>query len=301
MNLRLEVALNDVTVKSGRAIIEATLAGERDPVVLANLVDYRVKKSKEEIALSLEGTWHEGYLLTLSQHYSECIQNIVHINQCEKAIYKLVCIHMKTSEIDPLSAPIHKKALKKNKHTSCIDLQRHSFQYFGGVDLFAIEGVNQNTALTQMSEVGTDITKFHSASGFANWLHLTPNEKITGGRVISSRTKRGANPLSQALKSAANAIGNLKTQSHLNSFFKRIAYKNGRKEAITATAHKLAVIIYNMLTKYQPYKRYQREFTEEKDRIKRIKDLKRAISKYKIGIQELNFAALKTSTLEAVV
>ena len=300
MNLRLEVALNDVTGKSGRDI-EAILAGERNPVTLANLVDYRVKKSKAEIALSLEGTWHEGYLFTLKQHYGEYVQTLEYINQCEQAIDKLISTHLKDSEIDSTSAPVHKKALKKNKQTPCVDLQKHSFQYFGGVDLFAIEGVNQNTVLTLMAEVGTDITKFHSSAAFANWLHLTPNEKKTGGKVISSRTKRGANLLSQALKSAANAIGNLKTQSHLPTFFKRIAYKNGRKEAITATAHKLAVIIYNMLTKYQPYQPYKREFPEEKDRIKRIKDLERAISKYKIGIEELNFTILKTSNLGAVV
>ncbi len=79
-----------------------------------------------------------------------------------------------------------------------------------------------------MAEVGTDITKLHSSKAFSNWLHLCPNEKITRGKVISNRTKKGANPLSQALKSAANAIGNLKIGSYLTNFFKKIAYKNGR-------------------------------------------------------------------------
>ena len=292
MNLRLEVALNDVTGKSGREIIEAILAGERDPVALANLADYRVKKSKTEIALSLEGNWHEGYLFVLKQHYGEYIQNLKLVNECESAIDELTKSHLSASEIDPESAPIHKKALKKNKQTPCMDMQKHSFQYFEGVDLFAIEGVNQNTVMTLMAEVGTDISKFHSAKAFSNWLHLCPNEKITGGKVISNRTKRGANPLSQALKSAANAIGNLKSVGHLTNFFKRIAYKNGRKEAITATAHKLAVIIYNMLTKRVPYKPFGREFNETIDRIKKLKEIDKFVRKYKIGVEELDFCKL---------
>lgn len=97
MNLRLEVALNDVTGKSGRDIIEAILAGERDPVALANLADYRVKKSKTEIALSLEGNWHEGYLFVLKQHYGEYIQNLKLVNECENAMDELTKSHLSAS------------------------------------------------------------------------------------------------------------------------------------------------------------------------------------------------------------
>lgn len=292
MNIRLEVAINDVTGKSGRDIIEAMLKGERNPVTLAGLANFRVKKSAEEIAHSLEGNWHEGYLFTLKQHYDEYVQNLKRIKECELEIDEVFKQHLKTNEIDPESAPIHKKALKKNKQTPCVDFQKYSFQYFGGVDLFAIEGVNQNTVLSLMAEVGTDITKFHSSKAFSNWLHLCPNEKVTGGKVISNRTKQGSNPLSQALKSAANAIGNLKIPSHLTNFFKRIAYRNGRKEAITATAHKLAVIIYNMLTKYESYKPFQKEQNQEKERSKKLKQIEKFVKKFNIGVEELNFALL---------
>lgn len=288
MNIRLEVALNDITGKSGRAIIEAILAGERNPDSLAQLADYRVKKSKEEIANSLQGNWHSGYLFVLRQHYKEYLQNLEMIRECELGMDELLSDHLSTNEIDASQAPNHPKARKKNKGTPCIDFQKYSFQYFGGVDLFAIEGINQNSVLTLMAEVGTDITKFHSSKAFVNWLHLCPNEKITGGKVISNHTKRGTNPLSQALKSAANVIGNLKT-GHLANFFKRIAYRGGRKEAITATAHKLAVIIYNMLTKFEAYKPYVNERNEEKDRLRKLKDIDRLIKKYKVGVEEVCF------------
>jgi transposase len=291
MNIRLEVALNDITGKSGRDIIEAILAGERNPGTLANLADYRVKKSKEEIASSLEGNWHEGYLFVLKQHYREYLQNLDRINECELAIDELLKVHLSECEIDASQAPNHKKAQKRNKTTPCIDFQKYSFQFFGGVDLFSIEGINQNTVLTIMAEVGTDISKFHSSKGFANWLHLCPNEKVTGGKVVSNHTKRGTNPLSQALKNVANVIGNLKA-GYLAAFFKRIAFRKGRKEAITATAHKLAVIIYNMLTKFEPYSPYLNERNKEKDRIRKLKDIDRLIRKYNIGISEVNFGVL---------
>jgi transposase len=287
MNLRLEVALNDITGKSGRAIIEAILGGERNPAILANLADYRVKKSKQEIALSLEGNWDKAYLFVLKQHYEAYLQSRKFIEECELEIDKLLQEHLATHEIDPSQAPFHKKALKKNKNTPCVDFQKHSFQYFGGVDLFAIEGVNQNTVLTLIAEVGTDMSRFHSAKAFVNWLHLCPNEKITGGKVISNKSKRGSNSLAQALKSAANVIGNLKTNSHLVTFFKRIAYKKGRKEAITATAHKLAVIIYHMITKSQAYQPYQKD--EQIQKIKKIKNINQIVKKYGILPQDLNF------------
>ena len=142
--------------------------------------------------------------------------------------------------------------------------------------------------MTLMAEVGTDISKFHSSKAFSNWLHLCPNEKITGGKVISSRTKRGS-PLSKAQKCAVNAIGNLKTAGHLTNFFKRIAYKNGRKEAITAMAHKLAVIIYKMFTNRVPHKPFVRELNEKNDRIKKLKEIDKFVKKYNIEVEELDF------------
>ena len=141
-----------------------------------------------------------------------------------------------------------------------------------------------------ITEIGTDITKFHSANAFSNWLHLCPNQKVTGGKVISNHTKRGTNPLSQALKSVANVIGNLKTVTHLTRFFKKIAYRKGWKEAITATAHKLAVIIYNMLTKYEPYKPFVREVNEQTERIKKLKEVEKIMKAQNIKIEELNFS-----------
>jgi hypothetical protein len=202
------------------------------------------------------------------------------------AIEQILKERMIDNEIDITEFKGQLKAKKKNKNTPSIDLQQYSYQYFGGVDLFAIEGVNQNTVLTLISEVGSDIDKFPTAKAFASWLHLSPNQKVSGGRVLSNGTKRGANPLSQALKSSANVIGNMKI-GFLNTFFKRISYKNGRKEAIAATARKLAVIIWNMLKYYQPYKPQNTEIVEGKIRMRKIKEIKKLFNKYQIQVNDI--------------
>jgi len=115
--------------------------------------------------------------------------------------------------------------------------------------------------------------------------------------VISNRVKRGCNPHSQALKSAANAMGNLKTNSHLARFFRKIAYKNDRKEAITATAHKLAVIIHQMPIKFQPYQPYSKPQTDQQAREKKLKDINKLIIQFNVGPGEVLFSPLITNPL----
>ncbi len=114
-------------------------------------------------------------------------------------------------------------------------------------DLFAISGISHSTVLCLMTTLGKDIHKFASAKSFASWLRLVPNNKISGGRILSHRTPSGKSYIASALRQAANSIGNQKDHE-LSPFFKRIAYKKGRVAAITATARKLAVIIWHMLT-----------------------------------------------------
>ena len=128
-----------------------------------------------------------------------------------------------------------------------------SYQYFDGVDLLAIPAVSHSTVLTFMSELGPQgIRKFSSAKKFASWLRLAPNNKISGGRTLSNRIPKGSNRLKIALRNAANAVGNLK-DSDLGKFFKKIAFRKGRQAAITATARKIAVILWHMITKKQSY------------------------------------------------
>jgi transposase len=153
-----------------------------------------------------------------------------------------------------------------------------------------IEGLSHATVLTIMSEVGPDgFSKFKSAKQFASWLRLAPNNKISGGKVLSNRIQKGSNRLKIALRNAANSIGNLK-ESHLADFFKRVLYRRGRTAAVSATARKIAVIIWNMIVKrveYNPPIQYL--FLDQKRKMKLVLRIRKSITKFEIKPDELGF------------
>jgi hypothetical protein len=165
-----------------------------------------------------------------------------------------------------------------------------AFQYFGGIDLMAIEGVSHSTILTLISEVGPDgFSKFPTAKHFTSWLRLAPNNKISGGKVLSHRIPKGSNRLKIALRNSANAIGNLK-DTHLSDFFRRVAFRKGRQSAVSATARKLAVIIWNMASKkipYQPEKEYL--FLDQKRQLKMVTRIRKQIAKFDFKPEQLGF------------
>lgn len=174
-----------------------------------------------------------------------------------------------------------------NKNDPKINVEKMAYQLFDGVDLMQIDGISRSVLLTIVSEVGTNINKFPSAAQFASWLGLAPNNKKTGGKVISSHTPKKKMYLANALRQAANVIGNGK--STLSHFFHRICYKKGRMKAITATARKLAIIIWNMLTKKQAYNYISEEKYKQQVRNQQIKRMQRKIAELGITSQELCF------------
>jgi hypothetical protein len=177
------------------------------------------------------------------------------------------------------------KKKKVNKNSPRFDLSTLSYQY-AGVDLFAIDAMSHATVLALIAEVGQDINKFPSAKHFVSWLRLAPNNKISGGKTISSRTPKAKNNLTQALRQAANAIDNLK-QGYLVRFFRRIAYRKGRGAAITATARKMAVIIWNMMTKkitYQPMN--EMDYSEKIKQIE-MRKIKQKINQFGFTLADL--------------
>lgn len=139
-------------------------------------------------------------------------------------------------------------------------------------------GISRDVLLTILSEVGSDFADFESGDHLSSWLRIAPNEKITGGRVLSRSTPKGKNRLAQALKNMAVVIGNSKKDTELTRFFKRIAKKHGKGKAVVATARKVAVIIYNMVTKQEEYDPKRSEGLRTTPTIKTIKKkLKRTI------------------------
>jgi transposase len=286
MNIRLDVAIRDITGKSGLTIIEAILAGNRDPQYLASLVDVRMKKSKEEIAQSLYGSWRQELLFELKvalDFYKLYQQALL---DCDQVIEQAL---LRCAPLDPVSkrADGASKANKKksSKNAPAFNVSNIALQYFQ-TDLFAISGISYSTVLCLLTTMGKDIHKFTSAKSFASWLRLVPNNKISGGRIISHRTPSGKSYLASALRGAANSIGNQKNHE-LSPFFRRIAYKKGRAAAITATARKLAVIIWNMITKAEPYKKVQVQENNQKTRASGLRQVQKRIDALNLSQDEI--------------
>src|SRR6478752_336389 len=204
LNLRLDVVVKDVVGLTGLLIIEAICKGETNAAVLASLRHGNCKKSEEEIAKALQTNGRKDYLFALRHEYNMYRNLQLSIQDCDAEIEKMLTEQI-TGNDDKRQHYIDKKAHKKiNKNSpKNIDINLMSYQYFEGIDLLAIEGVSHSTALTLMSEVGLEgLKKFGSAKQFASWLRLAPNNKISGGRVLSHKVPKGSNRLKIALRNA---------------------------------------------------------------------------------------------------
>lgn len=250
LNFRLDVVVRDVTGLTGIKIISSICNGDLDPESLAKHRHYNCRKSEGEIAKALISNQREDYLFGLKQEYTRYEFYKKLIGECDEQITNFLQAIIDTKEDVVDDLPKKKPYKRQNKNgIKGIDLNIIVYQYFDGVDLLAIPGVSHSTVLTFMSEIGPEgLKKFSSAKKFASWLRLAPNNKISGGRILSNRIPKGSNRLKIALRNAANAVGNLK-DSDLGKFFKKIAFRKGRQAAITATARKLAVILWNRITK----------------------------------------------------
>ncbi len=291
MNMRLDVVVNDIAGLTGTKIIQAFIDGEKSGEELAKYRHYNCKKPETEIAKALQYNGREDYFFALKQEW----ETYLHLQEQKKAVDAQIKKYLEQiidKDDDKKQHIATKKPYKrKNKNTiTGADINQLSYQYFEGVDLMAIEGVNDATVMAFISEIGLDgIKKFESAKQFTSWLRLAPNNKISGGKVLSHHLPKGSNRLKIALRQAANAIGNLK-EGHLSDFFKRLNYKKGRATAVSATARKLAVIIWNMLVKGVPYNPpTEYLFLDQKRKQKMVNRIKRNIAKFEIKPEDVGF------------
>lgn len=214
INIRLDSVLRDVMGRSGKDIIEAILKGERDPKVLASLVQPTVKASKAEIISALTGDWREEYVFELKQCYEIYQHYHKKIDECDETIKKLLTeeIERKQKEENLAKAvgiKIKKKKARKNE--ARINVQQLAVDLTGGVDISSVEGVGLGLVLCIIAETGLDLKSFPTAKHFSSWLGVAPDIKKTGGKVISTRTRKGKGRLAKAFMYSANAIGNMKT------------------------------------------------------------------------------------------
>jgi transposase len=259
MNLQLHNVVSDITGVTGMRIIKAILAGERDPKVLSAMRDPRCKNTEETIARSLQGNYRQEHLFSLRQAVELYEFYQEKISDCDQQIL---------AQLKDFDAPDDHDPDQKPPRTVGEALQRMS-----GVDLATINGIDTNTALKIIAEVGVDMSRWKTAKHFASWLGLCPGAKISGGKVLSSATKPVANKAAAALRMAAFALINSK--SALGAYIRRQRARLGAAKAITATAHKLARLVYSMLKNGTAFVDVGQEYYEERYRTRVVQNLKR--------------------------
>jgi transposase len=242
MNVQLHRVVSDVTGVTGMAIIRAILAGERDPQRLALLKDPRAKRSTEEIAAALVGDYRVEHLFVLQQELNLYDMYQQQVQQCDHQIEQ--CLSEFDSQSDE-QLPPRPKGKKPSRNAPNFDLRSHLYR-ISGVDFTQIDGLEALTVQAIISEVGLDPTRFTTAKHFASWLGICPGSKISGGKILSSKTRKVANRASNAFRLAAQSLAN--SQTALGGFYRRIRTRSGAPKAITATAHKLARIFYHLWT-----------------------------------------------------
>jgi transposase len=292
MNLKLTRVLGDVTGVTGLNVLRAILAGQRDPHELARLRDRRCKHSVAEIATALDGRYRPEHLLelrcnlTLWEHYQEVIATV------DLAIAEQLRAMRRHSALPPLQPRIRVRGRKP--HDPRFDV-RTALYYVAGVDLTAIEGIDELHALTLVSELGADFGKWPTVKQFTCWLGLCPNWKKTGGKVQSSHTRRGKNRAARALRLAAWAL--MRSKGYLGAYLRRQRSRLGAPKAITALAHKLARIIYNLMRYGVAYMRQTEEAYAEQVRARLEKQLRRRAAE--LGYELRKVEAAPQPTVEA--
>lgn len=291
MNMRLDVVVNDINGLTGSQIIAAFIAGQTNGAELAKLRNHNCKKSETEIAKALQYNGRKDYYFALKQEHKTHQHLQQQIVETDAEIKKLLEDIIDKDDNKKQHVATAKPHKRKNKNSiTNTNINQIAYQYFEGIDLMAIEGVSDATIMTIISELGLEgFKRFGSAKQFASWLRLAPNNKISGGKVLSHHVPKGSSRLKLALRNAANAIGQLK-EGHLVEFFKKICYKKGRATAVSALARKLGVIIWNMVVKARPYTPpTQYLFLDEKRKLGLVKRMQKQIVKFELTTQDLGF------------
>lgn len=275
MNIQLHKAVTDITGMTGMKIIRNILTGGHDPARLAKLRHQSVKTSEADMVKALTGNYRAEHLFSLRQAVEAYDFLQGQIEACDKAVQA----QMRALDVPERLCPPQPgtqtptETAGRRKNQPYVDLRAEQVRLLG-VDLTEIPGLSVLTVQTFLTEVGPELTrKFPSEKHFASWLGLCPNYRKTGGRIHRTRTRRVANRLATALRVSAQALE--RNQTGLGGFYRRLKGRKGPAKAITATAHRLACIIYRMLAKGQQYVEIGMDYYEQQYRQRVLKNLSR--------------------------
>jgi len=245
MNVQLPLVLSDIMGETGQKILRAIVAGERDPLKLAQLRHPSCKSPEDEIAKALTGTWQSEHLFALKQSL-ELVDFYTHqLAECDAELERQFAAVKPRWDI-PAELPLLPKtkpgSRSKNQPAYCA---RAELFRITGVDLVAVEGISASLAQTIISEVGTDMSRFPTEKHFCSWLGLTPHHEISGGKILRNHTLKTDNRAGQALRQAAACV--IRSKSAFGAFYRRKKAQLGPMQALVATAHKIARTVYHLL------------------------------------------------------
>ena len=265
MHLTLTQVVRDLTGVTGMAIITAIVAGERDPVTLAQLRNPHCQHDEAESAKALQGPWRAEHRLALRQAvelYQFSHQQVALCDQQIKA-------HLETFADTSAGQPLPPKARRHKKTNEPRFAARTPLYRMAGVDLTTIAGIEEGTALAILAEIGTDMHRWSTVKHFCSWVGLCPQQQISGGKVLARRVRPGAHRVTVALRLAARSLHH--SQSALGAFFRRMKARLGTPKAITATAHKLARLVSSLLQYGSAYVQQGLDAYEAHDHARQVK------------------------------
>lgn len=249
MNVHLTQVLTDITGVTGMQIIRAIVAGERNPVRLAQFRDRRCARSSDDIAKALTGHYRAEHVFTLKQSLALYDYYTLQIAECDAEMAQQYAKMQDAAGSDGNQLPPLPPNPKKGSHAKnapAFDVRTNIYR-LTGVDLVAISGLEQSTVQTIIAETGTDMSRWRTLKHFCSWLGLAPHNAVSGGKVLHSKTLKQHNRAGQAFRMAAQSVS--RSDSAFGAFFRRKAAHIGVQQAIVATAHKIARTFYAMLTK----------------------------------------------------
>jgi transposase len=290
MNIQLHNVISDITGETGMMIIRSIVKGERDPALLASYRNYRCKNPLTIIEKSLIGNYREEHVFALSQALELFDTYQSKITACDEEIEKKLSTFEDTkttrkekSTDDKTST---KKSVKKSKNAPSFDLNSH-LKRMVGVDLTMIPGLESYSVLKIISEIGLDLSRWKSSKQFASWLGLCPGNKVSGGKRLSGKSKRTGNYAASALRMAASTLHH--SHSALGAFFRRLKARIGAPKATTATAHKLAIIMFNMIRNQIEFVETGADYYEKQYRDRLIKNLSNRAKMLGFELKEIAF------------
>ncbi len=271
MNLQLHQVVTDITGATGMKILRAIIAGERDAEVLAALRDVRCKASVETIREALSGNYQPEHLFSLTQAVALYDFYQQQVAACDVEIERTLAQLCATVSVP--EAPLPKARHRTRQPNALAFNVRQALYDLLGMDLTQIHGCGPYLSLKLISECGTDLSRWPSAKHFTSWLGLSPGCKISGGQVLSSHSRKNANRLSVQLRLSATTIG--RTNTALGAFYRRLGVRIGKAKAVTATARKLAVLLYNALRFGLHYRDPGADYYEQRYQDRMLKNLRR--------------------------